>query len=56
MRTFIVSLFWLAACHALRAAEPPAPIPYNQDQPPGPPLSPEEAIAKMTVPPPSRTW
>jgi len=26
-------------------------IPHNQDAPPGPPLSPEEAVAKMKVPP-----
>ena len=33
-------------------AEVPArPVPHNQDAPPGPPLSPQEAIAKMTVPP-----
>ena len=30
-------------------AEPP-PIPHHQDKPPGPALSPQEAIAKMTVP------
>lgn len=30
------------------AAEPR--VPHNQDAPPGPPLSPQEAIAKMTVP------
>lgn len=33
------------------AAEEPQFIPRRQDRPPGPPLSPEEAIAKMTVPP-----
>jgi len=26
-------------------------IPHNQDAPPGPALSPQEAVAKMTVPP-----
>ncbi|MCC7421082.1 MAG: c-type cytochrome [Planctomycetaceae bacterium] len=26
------------------------PIPHHQDKPPGPPLSPEEAVKKMTVP------
>jgi len=31
-------------------AQVQAPIPHAQDQPPGPALSPEEAIAKMTVP------
>lgn len=38
---------------ALVGAEaPPRPrsVPHNQDAPPGPPLSPAEAIAKMTVP------
>ncbi len=32
------------------AAERDASIPHNQDAPPGPALSPQEAIAKMTVP------
>lgn len=32
-------------------AENDAPIPHNQDAPPGPALSPDEAAAKMTVPP-----
>jgi putative membrane-bound dehydrogenase-like protein len=41
-----------AACWAvLPAADKPAePIPHGQDQMPGPPLSPADAIKKMTVP------
>jgi putative membrane-bound dehydrogenase-like protein len=35
-------------CASARAADPP--IPHGQDVPPGPPLSPEEAMARMTVP------
>lgn len=43
-------LFSLWATLPLRAADNDAPVPHNQDAPPGPALSPEEAIAKMTVP------
>jgi len=43
-------LLSLCAPHFIRAAENDAPVPHNQDAPPGPALSPEEAIAKMTVP------
>lgn len=32
-------------------AQQPAPIPHGQDKPPGAPLTPAEAIKKMTVPP-----
>src|SRR5437763_3470574 len=32
------------------AQKPGEPIPHGQDRLPGPPLSPEEAIRKMTVP------
>src|SRR5262245_718192 len=39
----VASLLWLDA-----AAQ--EVIPHHQDQPPGPALSPQEAIAKMTVP------
>jgi putative membrane-bound dehydrogenase-like protein len=35
---------------AAAAAAAPEVIPHAQDKPPGPPLSPAEAIAKMTVP------
>jgi putative membrane-bound dehydrogenase-like protein len=37
----------IAAAVPTRAAEP---IPHGQSKPPGPPLSPEEAVRKMTVP------
>src|SRR4051794_36765530 len=38
---------------ALGAASAPAPaqVPHGQDKPPGPALSPEEAMAKMQLPP-----
>ncbi|MBX9788913.1 MAG: c-type cytochrome [Pirellulales bacterium] len=39
-----------AAAAAAAPAKPSQPIPYHQDRPPGPALSPEEAIARMTVP------
>ena len=40
------TIFSLAAVHAADAV-----LPHHQSKPPGPPLSPGEAIAKMTVPP-----
>jgi len=51
---WIKRLGFLAACLMVAAvqlpAAPPEFIPRKQTKPPGPPLSPEEAIAKMTVP------
>ncbi len=41
--------FWIAP--STLAQQPAGPIPHAQDRPPGPALSPEEAIRKMTVPP-----
>ena len=46
-----ISAGWLGTGEALWAATPNEVIPHAQDKPPGPPLSPAEAIAKMTVPP-----
>jgi putative heme-binding domain-containing protein len=46
-------LSYLATALVLFAAVPTAgdePVPYHQDRPPGPALSPEEAIAAMKVP------
>ena len=45
----LASVFWIALLTL--AQQPSGPIPHAQDRPPGPALSPEEAIAKMTVPP-----
>ncbi len=45
---FAILLAWAAAP---LTAQKQAPIPHGQDRPPGPPLTPKEAIAKMTVPP-----
>jgi len=40
----------LTAYLSVPAQKPPAVIPHGQDEPPGPPLSPAEAIKKMKVP------
>ena len=40
----------LSSYSAVWAQESGAPIPHAQDRPPGDPLTPEEAVAKMTVP------
>ena len=53
-----VSVFWLAmTAIAAPSAEisrakkkPPERVPHGQDRPPGPPLSPAEAMRKMKVP------
>src|SRR4051812_36177365 len=54
---FLVALFLLAACAFLLGGPSPEaqtpkkePIPHGQSEPPGPALSPAEAIAKMKVP------
>jgi putative membrane-bound dehydrogenase-like protein len=44
----IFSALWFGTSAASSSAQR---VPHNQDKPPGPALSPEEAIAKMTVPP-----
>jgi putative heme-binding domain-containing protein len=52
----LAALLWVGASALLAPAEkadkPPKaePVPHGQDQPPGPPLSPAEAVKKMTVP------
>jgi len=43
-----VIVFWLVAAAPLAAQQR---VPHNQDKPPGPALSPAEAVKKMTVPP-----
>lgn len=53
MRLFFFALLaTLGSCltNGISAEEPAAPIPHNQDAPPGPALSPAEAIARMRVP------
>jgi putative membrane-bound dehydrogenase-like protein len=45
----VVSLLLLAGDHSLAADAAEKP-PHGQDKPPGPALSPEEAVKKMTVP------
>src|SRR6478609_10482950 len=45
--TVVMACIWL--CPTCLGATPEV-IPHAQDRPPGPPLSPAEAIAKMTVP------
>src|SRR5579872_5445331 len=47
---FIVLLLALSPAAAQKPDKPKEPIPHGQDQMPGPPLSPEEAIKKMKVP------
>lgn len=49
IKATILFLFALSLTTVQLAAAPPF-IPRKQDKPPGPPLSPQEAIAKMTVP------
>ncbi len=49
IRLPIATVLVFTVCTTLAAAEPPF-IPRRQDKPPGPPLSPEQAIEKMTVP------
>jgi putative heme-binding domain-containing protein len=46
----ILAILLAWACAPL-TAQKQDPIPHGQDRPPGPALSPKEAIAKMTVPP-----
>ena len=46
---FVLASFWLGASPTLAQRDPS--IPHAQDRPPGPALSPSEAIARMTVPP-----
>src|SRR5690242_5717944 len=40
----------LLAPPAMSARAADSPVPHGQQKPPGPPLSPQEAIAKMRVP------
>lgn len=47
----IMPLGWLGVASRPAPAQKPALVPHGQDAPPGPPLSPAEAIQKMTVPP-----
>ncbi len=52
MRCGLVSYLVVALLLAICCAEASAQlIPHNQDKPPGPALSPQEAMAKMQVPP-----
>jgi len=49
MRLFTLGILgFVLTCHAVVAQEDF--VPRRQDKPPGPPLSPQDAIAKMTVP------
>jgi putative membrane-bound dehydrogenase-like protein len=48
--TILLLLAWTWTQAPGAGAAPPEVIPHAQDKPPGPPLSPAEAIAKMTVP------
>ncbi len=50
MSTLTVGLLLLGRLSAPGLSMAQEPIPHAQDQPPGPALSPAEAIAKMTVP------
>lgn len=49
LRGLSFALLVALACVAVRA-EDSEPVPHGQQQPPGPALSPAEALAKMTVP------
>ena len=49
MRLFILGILgFVLTCQSLAAQD--EFVPRRQDKPPGPPLSPQDAIAKMTVP------
>jgi putative membrane-bound dehydrogenase-like protein len=51
VKSVLAALIALTAlCFFASAAEDDAAVPHNQDAPPGPALSPAEAVAKMTVP------
>lgn len=49
LRVLAISIAASFCCAACQAAD--AVLPHHQSKPPGPPLAPAEAIAKMTVPP-----
>jgi putative heme-binding domain-containing protein len=46
-----ITLVLVSCAVAAATARADAPLPHHQDRPPGDPLSPAEAIGKMTVPP-----
>src|SRR5581483_5419435 len=46
-----ITLVLMAGVGLAATARAAAPLPHHQDRPPGDPLSPAEAIGKMTVPP-----
>lgn len=48
---WLAMILFLAGLSLSRLRGADEPIPHNQDAPPGPALSPEEAVNKMTVPP-----
>ncbi len=49
IRWLIVAILFCLPANPIAAAE--AVVPHNQDAPPGPALSPQEALARMEVPP-----